>query len=73
MAATHLGVHVTSRGIQRTLGRLERNGKGLLPTLARELGAREFLLKPLRSREIRSLIERHTGAQLRPMSEDGDP
>lgn len=41
--------------------------------LARDLGAREFLLKPLRSREIRSLIERHTGAQLRPMSEDGDP
>ena len=41
--------------------------------LARELGAREFLLKPLRSREIRSLIERYTGAQLRPMSEDGDP
>ena len=41
--------------------------------LARDLGAREFLLKPLRSREIRSLIERYTGAQLRPISEDGDP
>lgn len=41
--------------------------------LARELGAREFLLKPLRSREIRSLIERYTGAQLRRMSENGDP
>ena len=44
VAATHLGVHVTSRGLQRTLGRLERNGKGLLPTLARELGARQDLL-----------------------------
>jgi ATP-dependent DNA helicase DinG len=44
VAATHLGVHVTSRGIQRTLGRLERNGKGLLPTLARELGRRQDLL-----------------------------
>lgn len=41
--------------------------------LARELGAREFLLKPLRSREIRSLIERYTGTQLRRMSADGDP
>lgn len=44
VAATHLGVHVTSRGIQRTLGRLERNGKGLLPTLARELALRQDLL-----------------------------
>jgi ATP-dependent DNA helicase DinG len=44
VAATHLGVHVTSRGVQRALGRLERNGKGLLPTLARELAARQDLL-----------------------------
>ncbi len=44
VAATHLGVHVTSRGVQRTLGRLERKGKGLLPTLERELAARQDLL-----------------------------
>ncbi len=33
--------------------------------VARDLGAREFLLKPLRSREIRALIEQYTGAELR--------
>lgn len=33
VAAQHLGSEVTSRGVQRLLGRLERNGKGLLPSL----------------------------------------
>ncbi|HXG43177.1 MAG TPA: helicase C-terminal domain-containing protein [Gemmatimonadales bacterium] len=37
VAANHLGAQVTSRGIRRLLGRLERNGKGLLPALAFEL------------------------------------
>jgi len=37
VAANHLGAQVTSRGIRRLMGRLERNGKGLLPALAFEL------------------------------------
>ena len=37
VAAAHLGIQVSSRGLRRLLGRLERNGKGLLPTLAHEL------------------------------------
>ncbi len=44
VAASHLGAQVTSRGIRRLLGRFERNGKGLLPTLAHELGASDDLL-----------------------------
>jgi ATP-dependent DNA helicase DinG len=44
VAASHLGAQVTSRGIRRTLGRFERNGKGLLPTLAADLGATGDLL-----------------------------
>lgn len=37
VAAQHLGSQVTSRGVQRLLGRLERGGKGLIPTLLAEL------------------------------------
>ncbi len=44
VAASHLGAQVTSRGLRRLLGRFERNGKGLLPTLAYELGASDDLL-----------------------------
>jgi ATP-dependent DNA helicase DinG len=44
VAATHLGSQVSQAGIQRLLGRLERNGRGLLPTLSAELFAREDLL-----------------------------
>jgi ATP-dependent DNA helicase DinG len=44
VAASHLGAQVTSRGIRRLLGRFERNGKGLLPTLASDLSAAADLL-----------------------------
>ncbi len=44
VAAQHLGVSVTSRGVRRLLGRFERNGRGLAPTLAHELMARDDLL-----------------------------
>jgi ATP-dependent DNA helicase DinG len=44
VAAQHLGSQVSMLGVQRLLGRLERNGRGLLPTLAAELGARDDLL-----------------------------
>lgn len=43
-AASHLGATATRRGLQRLFGRLERRGKGLLPTLAARLGARKDLL-----------------------------
>jgi len=40
VAAGHLGVQVTSRGVRRLLSRFERNGRGLAPTLSHELAAR---------------------------------
>jgi len=44
VAAAHLGAQVTSRGVRRVLGRLERNGKGLLPSLRFELANQHDLL-----------------------------
>ncbi|MGD2135306.1 MAG: helicase C-terminal domain-containing protein [Gemmatimonadales bacterium] len=44
VAAHHLGTQVTSRGIARLLSRLERNGKGLIPTLVAELRGGDDLL-----------------------------
>ena len=44
VAAQHLGTQVSMLGVQRLLGRLERNGRGLLPALAAELGTRSDLL-----------------------------
>jgi len=44
VAAQHLGMQVSMLGVQRLLGRLERNGRGLLPTLAAELSTHEDLL-----------------------------
>ena len=43
-AAQHLGHQVTWFGVIRLLGRLERNGKGLIPALISELRRREDLL-----------------------------
>jgi ATP-dependent DNA helicase DinG len=40
VAANHLGLQVTSRGVRRLLNRFERNGRGLAPTLAHELAGR---------------------------------
>ncbi len=37
VAARHLGTQISSRGVQRLLSRLERNGKGLIPTMLLEL------------------------------------
>ncbi len=39
VAAGHLGVQTSSRGVRRLLSRFERNGRGLAPTLAHELAA----------------------------------
>jgi ATP-dependent DNA helicase DinG len=44
VSAKHLGSQVTSRNVRRLLARFERNGRGLLPTLVRELAARDDLL-----------------------------
>ena len=44
VAAGHLGVHVSSRGVQRVLNRLERKGKGLLPALQYDLSSADDLL-----------------------------
>jgi ATP-dependent DNA helicase DinG len=44
VAASHLGVQVSSRAVRRLLSRFERNGRGLAPTLAHELSARSDML-----------------------------
>src|SRR5437660_5663986 len=44
VAAQHLGTQVSMLGVQRLLGRLERNGRGLLPALAAELSTHDDLL-----------------------------
>ncbi len=41
VAARHLGSQVSAVGVSRLLARLERNGRGLLPTLEAELAAGE--------------------------------
>ncbi|MGH7569888.1 MAG: helicase C-terminal domain-containing protein [Gemmatimonadales bacterium] len=58
VAAHHLGSQVSMVGIQRLLGRLERGGRGLLPTLAAELAGRDDLLSAA-SRDLlnRSLLD----------------
>jgi ATP-dependent DNA helicase DinG len=43
-AASHLGVSVTRRGLQRLFGRLERRGRGLLPTLSARLNSARDLI-----------------------------
>ncbi|MGE0439373.1 MAG: JAB domain-containing protein, partial [Gemmatimonadales bacterium] len=37
VAASHLGKQLSSAGVRRILGRMERSGRGLVPTLVREL------------------------------------
>ncbi len=44
VAAHHLGRQVSSRSVGRLLNRLERNGKGLLPALMRDLSTATDLL-----------------------------
>lgn len=43
-AAAHLGISVTHRALQRLFNRIERRGKGLLPTLSQRLSATQDLL-----------------------------
>jgi ATP-dependent DNA helicase DinG len=62
VAASHLGIQVTSRGVRRLLSRFERNGRGLAPTLAGELASRGDLLSRasldlLRDRLLPSLAD----------------
>ncbi|MEE8191813.1 MAG: helicase C-terminal domain-containing protein [Gemmatimonadales bacterium] len=56
VAAQHLGSRVTSRGVLRLLSRLERNGKGLIPTLLTEIAARDDLLTDASTELIRSSL-----------------
>src|SRR6185437_2020376 len=44
VAANHLGIQVSSRAVRRLLGRFERNGRGLAPTLSHELNSHPDLL-----------------------------
>ena len=51
VAAMHLGAQVSMLGVQRLLSRLEKNGRGLLPTLRSVLFGRDDLLSAA-SREL---------------------
>jgi len=64
VAAQHLGTQVSMLGVQRLLGRLERNGRGLLPTLAAELATHNDLLAAA-SRDLltQSLLDALTAAR----------
>jgi len=64
VAAQHLGSQVSMLGVQRLLGRLERNGRGLLPTLAAELATQNDLLAAA-SRDLltQSLLDALTAAR----------
>ncbi len=53
-AAQHLGHQVTWFGVIRLLGRLERNGKGLIPSLIAELRRREDPLSEASVELVRS-------------------
>lgn len=53
-AAQHLGARASSRGVTRLLGRLERNGRGLIPTLMSQLG----LQNDVAARETMDLLRR---------------
>lgn len=44
VAVHHFGIHVSSGTVRRLLGRFERNGRGLAPSLAHELAGRNDLL-----------------------------
>jgi ATP-dependent DNA helicase DinG len=44
VAANHLGIQVTGRGVRRLLSRFERNGRGLAPSLSYELQSSSDLL-----------------------------
>src|SRR2546429_1930458 len=58
VAAMHLGAQVSMLGVQRLLSRLEKNGRGLLPTLRSVLFRRDDLLSAA-SRELtqQSLVD----------------
>ncbi|MGH7592614.1 MAG: helicase, partial [Gemmatimonadales bacterium] len=67
VAAGHLGVQVSSRGVQRLLNRLERKGKGLLPALHFELAAAADLLNRasmdlLRERLLPAVVQARSSA-----------
>ncbi len=55
-AAHHLGSQVSSRGVARLLARLERNGRGLIPTLLGDLRLQEDLLSAATVELLRSAL-----------------
>ncbi len=57
-AAQHLGAQATSRGLVRLLARLERNGRGLIPTLLNELSARDDKMSHASAQLLRSELLR---------------
>ncbi|HEY4322020.1 MAG TPA: helicase C-terminal domain-containing protein [Gemmatimonadales bacterium] len=68
VAAGHLGVQVSSRGVQRLLNRLERKGKGLLPALQYDLSHADDLLNRasfdlLRERLLPAVIHARTATE----------
>src|SRR4029077_19422966 len=64
VAAAHLGARVSATGVQRLLARLERHGRGFLPSLAAELARREDQLPaPTRDLLCGALSDAHAAAR----------
>jgi ATP-dependent DNA helicase DinG len=68
VAASHLGKQASSRGVRRLLNRLERSGKGLLPSLQRDLASAHDLLSRasldlLRERLMPAVLEARKAAE----------
>src|SRR6185503_21310190 len=61
-AAHHLGANVTSWGVARLLGRLERNGRGLIPALITELVQRDDMLSTASADLLRQAVLPDVGA-----------
>src|SRR5690348_7564027 len=64
VAAMHLGAQVSRLGVDRLLSRLEKNGRGLLPTLRSMRFGRDDLLSAA-SRDLvqQSLVDAHAAAR----------
>jgi len=62
VAAQHLGAQVTSRGVTRLLSRLERGGRGLIPTLMRYLAERNDAASTASIDLLRRLVLPEVGA-----------
>src|SRR5205807_9971773 len=66
VAAMHLGAQVSRLGVDRLLGRLDKNGRGLLPTLRSVLFGRDDVLSAASRDVVRESVVDALAAAGRP-------